>query len=52
MFGNTFTADHMYSRHRWEKLPQKVQTLFSQKRKTFSRIFNGVLEATKNFAHF
>ena len=31
MFGNTFTADHMYSRHRWEKLREKVRTLLSQK---------------------
>ena len=32
MFGNTFIADRMYSRHRWEKLPQQVQTLLSQTR--------------------
>ena len=36
LFSNTLTADHMYSRHRWEKLWQKVQTLLPQKRKTFS----------------
>ena len=39
LFGNTLTVDHMYSRHRREKLPQQVRTLLSQKRKIFSRIF-------------
>ena len=24
LFGNTFTPDRMYSRHRWEKLQQQV----------------------------
>ena len=51
MFGNTLTADHMYSRHRWEKLPQKVQTLLSKKRKTFFAIFIAISKSTKNFAH-
>ena len=26
LFGNTLTADHMYSCYRWEKLPQQIQT--------------------------
>ena len=30
LFGYTFGADHMYSRQRWEKLTQQVQTLLSQ----------------------
>ena len=38
-FGNTFTADRMYSRHRWEKLRLQVQTPLSQKWSTFSGIF-------------
>ena len=33
------TADSMYSRQSWEKLPQQVQTLLFQKLKTFSHIF-------------
>ena len=32
LFGNTFTADRMYSRHRLEKLPQQVQTLLCENR--------------------
>ena len=39
LFGNRFTADPMYCRHRWDKFPQQVQTLLSQKVKTFSFIF-------------
>ena len=35
LFGNRLTADHMYSRHRWEKFWQKVQTLLSQKLRKF-----------------
>ena len=52
MFGNMFTADHMYCRHRWEKLWQKVQTLLSQKRRKFPGIFIGVSESTQNFTDF
>ena len=52
LFRNTFTADRMYSRHRWEKLLQQVQTLLSQKEKTFSPIFITFLGSTQNFAHF
>ena len=52
LFGNRFTADRMYSRHRWEKIPQQIQALLSQKPRTFSRIFIEFLEATQNFSHF
>ena len=52
LFRNTFTADRMYSRHRSEKLSQQVQTLLSQKEKTFSTIFITFLGSTQNFAHF
>ena len=51
-FGNTLTADHMYSCHRWEKLQQQIQTLLSHKWRTFSGIFVAFLECTQNFAHF
>ena len=30
-FGNTFTADRMYSCHRSEKLTEQIQTLVSEK---------------------
>ena len=42
----------MYSCDRWGELPQQVQTLLSQKRKTFSEIFIAFLECTQNLAHF
>ena len=52
LFGNTFTADRMYSPHRWEKLPQHVETQLSQKQRTFSIVFVAYLECTQNFLHF
>ena len=42
----------MYSRHRWEKLPQQLQTLLSQKQKTFSAIFIAFSESTEKISHF
>ena len=47
-----FTSDSMYSRHRWEKLQQQVQTLLSQNKKTFSQIFIAFLQSTQTSAHF
>ena len=52
LFGNTLIADHMYSRHRCEKLRQKVQTVLSQKERPFPQSFFGVPESTQNFAPF
>ena len=52
LFGNRFTTDRMYSRHRWDKLQQQVETVLSQKRRTFSPIFVSFFECTQNFAHF
>ena len=52
LLGNTLGVDHMYCRHRWEKLRQKFETLFPPKRRTISGIFIGVLESTKNLADF
>ena len=52
LFGNTLTADHMYSLHRWENLPQHVLTLLSQNRITFSQIFIMFSESTQKFACF
>ena len=42
----------MYSRDRWEKLTQEVQTLLCGKGRTFSRVFSEGLECTQNFAYF
>ena len=52
LFGNTLNSDHMSSRHRRQKLPKRVQTLFSQKRRTFSAINIVFLESTQNFPYF
>ena len=51
-FGNTLTADHMYSHHNQENLWQHVQRPLSQKRETCSGIFIQFLDSTQNFAHF
>ena len=51
LFCNTLTLGHMESRHRWEKLREKVQALLFQKRKTFSPAFIAFSESTKNFHH-
>ena len=52
LLGNTFTADGMDSRHRWEKLRQHVQSLLSQKQRTFFAIFIAFLESEQNSSHF
>ena len=52
LFGNTLTADNMYSRHNWEKFSQCVQMPLSQKRQTFSAIFIRFLQSTQNLANF
>ena len=51
LFGNTFNADDMYSGLRWEKFLQQVQTLLSQKQKTFSQNFIAFLESAQNLGH-
>ena len=50
LFGNTFTEDHLYCRHRCEKLPQEVETQLSRKRRIFSRIFITFSGSRQNFA--
>ena len=52
LFGNMLIADHMYSRNRWEKFWQPVETLLSQKQKTFSERFVAFLQLTENSVHF
>ena len=45
-------TDHIYSRHRWERLPQQVRTVLSQKGRTFSQVFIAFSESAQDFAHF
>ena len=52
MFGNTLSADHMYSRHRWEKFQEQVQALLSEKRKTYLQNFIAFLESAQSFGYF
>ena len=52
LFVKTLTADHMFSRHIWEKFAQQVQTLLSEKRKTFSQNFIAFFESEQNFGNF
>ena len=50
LLGNTFTADHMYSGHRWEKFPQQVQTLSSQQSKDFREFYSNIPDSRKFWA--
>ena len=52
LFVNTLTADDKYSLLNRDNLTQSIQTLLSQKEKTFSRIFSSFLKSTLNFEHF
>ena len=52
MFVNILTADNMYSPHDWEKLPQRLQTYLSEKRKIISAIFTAYLKSTRKFVYF
>ena len=52
MFVNTLTADDKYSLLNRDNLKQSIQTLLSQKQKTFSQIFSSFLKSTLNFEHF
>ena len=52
MFVNRLTADDKYSLLNRDNLTQSIQTLLSQKQKTFSQIFSSFLKSTLNFEHF
>ena len=52
LFGNTLTADNMYSRHNWQKFWQQVQAILSQKLKQFLHIILAFLQSPQNFVHF
>ena len=52
LFVNTLTADDKYSLLNRDNLTQSIQTLLSQKQKTFSEIFSSFLKSTLNSEHF
>ena len=52
LFFNTLTADDKYSLLNTDNLTQSIQTLLSQKQKTFSQFFSSFLKSTLNFEHF
>ena len=52
MFVNRLTADDKYSLLNRDNLTQSIQTLLSQKQKTFSQIFSSFLKSTLNSEHF
>ena len=49
---NTLTDDDKYSLLYRDNLPQQIQILLSQKRKTFSRLSSEIFIPTLNFEHF
>ena len=52
MFANTLTADDKYSCHNMQNFLEQLQTLRSEKRKTFSGFFIAFLECEWNLEHF
>ena len=52
LFVNTLTADDKYSFRNMQNFLQKLQTLLSEKRKTFSGFFIEILKCAWNLQHF
>ena len=52
LFANTSTAYDKYSCRIMNNFPQQLQTLFSEKRKTFSGYFIAFLKCAWNLQHF
>ena len=52
LFVNTLTADDKYSCRNTQNFLQQLQTLLSEKRKTFSGFFIVFLKCTWNLEHF
>ena len=52
LFVNTLTADNMYSPHNSEKLPQRLQTYLSERRKIIPATFIPYLQSTGKFVYF
>ena len=52
MFVNTLTADDKYSCRNMQNFLEQVQTLLSEKRKTYSGFFIEILKCAWNLEHF
>ena len=52
LFGNTLTADDKYSCRNMQNFRQQLQTLLSEKRKTFSGFFIAFPKCAWNLEHF
>ena len=52
LFANTFTADDKYSCRNMQNFRPEIQTLLSQKRKTYSGFFIEILKCEWNLEHF
>ena len=52
LFANTLTADDKYSYRIMQNFLQQLETLLSEKRKTFSWIFIAFLKCAWNSEHF
>ena len=52
LFVKILTVDQKYSLLCTDNLMQPIQTLLSQKQKTFSEFFSAFLKSTLNFEHF
>ena len=52
LFANTLTADDKYSFRNMQNFLQQLQTLLSEKRKTFSGFFIEILKCVWNLQHF
>ena len=52
LFVNTLSEDDKYCLLYNDNLLQPIQILLSQKQKTFSEFFSGLLKCTFNFEHF
>ena len=52
LFANTLTSDVKYSCHNTQNFQQQLQTLLSQKRKTFSAFFIAFLKCAWNLQYF
>ena len=51
LFVNTLTPDDKYSRHNMQIFWQQLQTLLSQKEKTFFRLFISFPKCASNLEH-
>ena len=52
LFAKTLTGDDKYSCRNMQNFMQQLQTLLSEKRKTFSGFYNEILKCVWNLQHF